>query len=60
MSFTFRKKEEEKVTAAIKEAFATVPKPAKQSITKSTCQECTEIRDVFAEQDPDELAPDRM
>ena len=52
--------DEDQVITLISAAFANVPRPAKESITSCTCGECLEIREDFAERDPDELAPDRM
>jgi hypothetical protein len=52
--------DEGQVIALINSAFADVPRPAKESITNCTCEECLEIRDDFAEQDPDDMDADRM
>jgi hypothetical protein len=52
--------EEDQVITLINAAFASVLRPAKELITSCTCGECLEIRDDFAENDPDVLAPDRM
>jgi len=51
---------ESQVITMINVAFANVPRPAKEFITGCTCWECLEIREDFAERNPDELAPDRM
>jgi hypothetical protein len=52
--------DEGQVITLINAAFANVPRPAKESITGCTCGECLEIREDFAERDPDDLAPDKM
>jgi hypothetical protein len=52
--------DEDQVITLINAAFANVPRPTKESITSCKCGECLEIRDDFAERDPDVLAPDRM
>lgn len=52
--------DEDQVIALINSAFADVPRPVKEFITNCTCEECVEIRDDFAEQDPEDMDPDRM
>jgi hypothetical protein len=52
--------EEDQVITLINAAFANVARPAKEFITSCTCGECLEIRDDFAETDPDELSPDKI
>ena len=54
------KMHEDQVIGAISKAFADVQRPAKASITRCVCEECLQIRNDFAEKDPDELPPDRM
>jgi hypothetical protein len=50
----------DQVIAMINSAFAGVPRPVKESLTNCTCEECLEIREDFAEQDPDDLDADTM
>ena len=52
--------EEDQLLALIHRAFATVPVPAKDSITHCTCAECMEIREDFAGKPAEELEAERM
>ncbi|CAN5873511.1 hypothetical protein BH11VER1_BH11VER1_30280 [soil metagenome] len=52
--------DQEQLIEKINRAFATVPVPAKDSITGCTCGECMEIRESFAGKQPEELEEKRM